>query len=218
MVKTQSLFQSIRAHKWLVFFTIVMTMALINGFTRIMVKPYYSSNIDMIATSQTKTSDNATKDIKTYQDIVKTPLVLAPIHRELVQKYHYTGTMADLKNSIKTTTEDGSRVFTVTVTGRSPQLVRFIANQTAHVLQSQTANLVNPGNIRPLTIGKTAVQKHQFNQWLVLTLSLLVGILLAILLSIWRELSNSRVTSQYLQDTSELSVLSVIKLDKKVSL
>lgn len=217
MIKSRSLFQIIRAHKLLATVTLVITVVLMNVFTMVLVKPYYSSEIDLIAT-QSKNGDTATKNIQTYQDLIKTPLVLAPVHRELVQKYGYQGSMTDLKNSIDTTTEEGSRVFTVTAKGERPLVVRYIANRSATLLETEASELVNPSNVRPLKIGKTAVHRHQLNPWIVVTLSVLTGMLLAVLLSIWRDISNAKVSRQYLDEADHLHVIETLKLDDTITL
>jgi capsular polysaccharide biosynthesis protein len=214
MIKSRSLFTIITAHKTIALVAFVVTVVLMNLVAFVLVKPYYSSDVAMIATGQQKTNDVATKNIKTYQSFVKTPLVITPIYKDVVDRFDYSGTKTDLKDSIDIAADEDSRIFTITATGHSASEVKYVASRTAQILQTETGKLESSENIERLTTGHTVAHVHRLNRWIVITLSVLCGILVAILMAIWREFANSHVTKQELQSMSDLPLLGVIKLDK----
>lgn len=85
MIKIRSLSKTIKSHWFIALISFIITVALINLLAFVLVKPYYSSDVDLISVSQSKSADSS-KIIKTYQSFIKTPIILSPIHQQLAQQ------------------------------------------------------------------------------------------------------------------------------------
>ncbi|BAP84856.1 hypothetical protein LOOC260_102780 [Paucilactobacillus hokkaidonensis JCM 18461] len=213
MIKIRSLSKTIKSHWFIALISFIITVALINLLAFVLVKPYYSSDVDLISVSQSKSADSS-KIIKTYQSFIKTPIILSPIHQQLAQQKGYSESVSDLGKRINITADEDSQVFTITATSNTAKDARLIANQTATILQKESPELINPSNLKRLTIGKTAVYKHTSNRWIVITLSILSGLLVAIIMVIWRDLVSKKVTKADLLSSSSLPLIGTIKIDK----
>lgn len=212
MIKIRSFYKTIQAHWFIALISFIITAALINVLAFVLIKPYYSSSVDLISVS--RSSDATTKNIKTYQSMIKTPVVLSPIHQQLVDRNDYQGSESELKKKITITADDDSQIFTVTATSSNPQTARFIANRTASILQHRGPQLADPSSLERLTIGKTAVYEHTFNRWIVITLSILSGLLMAILMVIWSDMASKKVTKRDLFESQDAHLIGSIKFGK----
>lgn len=215
MIKIRSLRKTIQAHWFIALLSFIVTAALVNVLAFIMIKPYYSSNVDLISVSQSKSADS-TKDIKTYQSFIKTPIILAPIQQQLAQQPSYQENVSQLAKRVNINADEDSKVFTITATGNTVHNARFIANQTASILQKQAPKLINPSNLKRLTLGQTAVHQHTANRFIVITLSVLCGLLVALIMVIWRDMAGKKITRAELSASTALPLIGSITVNKKL--
>ncbi|WP_054726223.1 hypothetical protein [Paucilactobacillus hokkaidonensis] len=99
MIKIRSLSKTIKSHWFIALISFIITVALINLLAFVLVKPYYSSDVDLISVSQSKSADSS-KIIKTYQSFIKTPIILSPIHQQLAQQKGYSESVSDLAREL----------------------------------------------------------------------------------------------------------------------
>lgn len=131
--------------------------------------------------------------INTYKDILKKPIILDTVLKELKQKNNYAGTMDDLKKSIAITNSTNSQVVTVTATDTNAYTAADMANMIAEVFKRKIKTIMKVDNVTVVSKATVDTTPVSPNKKLNILLGLVVGALLGTLVGVIKELMDTTV-------------------------
>lgn len=147
--------------------------------------------------------------INTYNDIIKSPVILDKVISEL----HLKLTVEELNGKISVSSETNSQVVKISVEDEDPYKSAKIANKIADVFQSNIASIMKVDNVTVLAKAKVVEKlspvkpKPVLNIAIALVVGLMAGVGLAFLLEY---LDNTIKTEQDIEKLLGLPVLGVI--------
>lgn len=157
------------------------------GYAAIIIKPSYqaklmlyvnNSSISLGSTSFSISSADLTAAqslVDTYIVILNTRTVLNEVIEEANLEYSYD----DLKEMISAQAENGTEVFSVTVTSNDPKEAKLIANTIAKVLPHKVANIVDGASMRIVDYAVTPQEKSAPSIPKYVAIGALLGLILA---------------------------------------
>jgi capsular polysaccharide biosynthesis protein len=156
--------------------------------------------------------------INTYKDIITQPVILDQAAKDLHKSGQFSGTAADLAESLTISNNQNSQVVKVTAQATSPYVARDIANAVTHVFQSKiTKIMANAKNVSIISQAKLNKGKVSPRPMLNLAVGLLAGLVIGILLAFIRELTDTTVKApEFITDTLNLPLLgSISDMDER---
>lgn len=145
--------------------------------------------------------------VDTYIVILKTRSTLSEVIREAGLNYSYQ----ELSEMIGSEPVNNTEIFSIKVTSSNPQEAELIANTIAEVLPDKIADIVDGSSVRVVDYAVTPAEKASPSITLFTAIGVLVGIVLACLIIIIREMMDTQIHSEdYLIQTYKLPVLAVI--------
>ena len=145
--------------------------------------------------------------VDTYIVILKTRSTLNEVIREADLNYSYQ----ELSEMIGSEPVNNTEIFSIKVTSDSPQEAELIANTIAEVLPNKIADIVDGSSVRVVDYAIIPAEKASPNITLFTAIGVLIGIVLACMIIIIREMMDTQIHSEdYLIQTYKLPVLAVI--------
>lgn len=145
--------------------------------------------------------------VDTYIVILKTRTTLNQVIQEANLDYSYR----ELSEMITSAPVNNTEVFSVKVTSDSPQEAEQIANTIAEILPNKIADIVDGSSVRVVDYAIVPAEKASPSITLFTAIGVLIGIVLACMIIIIREMMDTQIHSEdYLIQTYKLPVLAVI--------
>lgn len=153
-------------------------------FTFFIATPSYSATTQLLVNQTTKNTEGIQLNdittnvqmINTYSDIIKGPVILDNVAKEL--SIDLTGTQ--LSEQIEVVTQDKSQVFTLVVTNENPYTAADIANTTASIFQDEVGNIMNVENVTIISKAIPNINPVSPNNVLNLIIGLLLGAMIGV--------------------------------------
>lgn len=160
----------------------VGVMTISNAFIK---EPVYQSSVQILVNQTTNTSSEFdTNDIQTniqlidtYSVIIESPAVLD----EVVSRLGGEVTVKQLQDAITVTSEDGTQVMNIVVSGKDPENVALVANTVAEVFKNEIVEIMQVENVTilsPATIGEKVKPNAMTSTVLAATLGFVIGIVI----------------------------------------
>lgn len=215
MLELTTFFQKIKRHWLMMTLTTLATFGFTMILTFTLVQPKYTSEINIMV-SESVLADKKitlTQALGTYTSILKTPVIIRPIQRELRENHQENYTQKQLKQQLSLNTSEESQIFALVATANTANKAEHLATTSANIFKKRINRLMNPNGLQTLTLGAHNITKKGPNHLLTATLGLLAGLLLSCLLLLWREVGSSRIdTAAYLSETAQIPVLGTLKI------
>lgn len=145
--------------------------------------------------------------VDTYIVILKTRTTLNEVIQEANLDYSYK----ELSEMITSEPVNNTEIFSVKVTSDSPQEAEQIANTIAEILPNKIADIVDGSSVRVVDYAFVPAEKASPSITLFTAIGVLIGIVLACMIIIIREMMDTQIHSEdYLIQTYKLPVLAVI--------
>lgn len=188
--------------------------------------PKYSSNIDILVNQkidnqqvQYNIQQADLQAINTYKDVLKKPIILNDVLKQLREEDNYKGSLADLQNALSVTNETNSQVITVTAESTNPYVARDMANIVGRVFTKKIKNLMQIDNVTIVSSAQVETQPVSPNKKMIVVLGFIIGLVVGIVIGLIKELMKTTVDDvSYLTDDLGLTNLGSvyhIKNDKK---
>ncbi|EGQ1625764.1 capsule biosynthesis protein CapA [Staphylococcus pseudintermedius] len=146
--------------------------------------------------------------VNTYSEILKSPRIL----NEVSKKYHKQFSYDELSEMINVTNSAESQIINISVTSSSPSESENLANMIAKVYADEMPNIMNIDNVSILSKAVNDAEKVAPKTGLNLIIGLLLGIVVAILIILTKELLDTRVkTEEDVEEYLKLPVLGAIE-------
>lgn len=155
-----SIFAILKKRAFLIIGLILLGLGLMMAYTFFIVTPEFTSNTQLLVNRTTSEITGAEvndidKDIKminTYKDIIKGPVILDQVRKELDTSL----TTDELAKKIGIETEENSQVFSIKVTDEGPNASARLANKIATTFKNEIGNIMKVDNV---TIISKAIPK-----------------------------------------------------------
>lgn len=181
-------------------------LALVISF--IFMVPKYSASSDILVNQKV---DNTSvqyavqqadlQAINTYKDILKKPIILDAVLKELKQKNNYAGNMDDLKKAIAISNSTNSQVVTVTATDTNAYTAADMANMIADVFKRKIKTVMKVDNVTIVSKATVDTKPVSPNKKLNLLIGLAVGALIGIFVGVIKDLMDTTVKgSEFLDE------------------
>ncbi|KKI93313.1 capsular biosynthesis protein [Bacillus sp. SA1-12] len=217
-ISLRELLQIIKKRIWIIIITTfiaTITCGIISYFvltpvyqttTQLLVKPKSEQNV----INPNDISMN-TQIINTYNEIIKSPVILEEVANEL-------GLDRDLTEQITVTTKNESQILLVTVNDTDPALARDIANTVASVFQRELVTIMNVDNVNILSKAELGIQvkpNPALNTAIAFVVGLMAGTGIAFLLNaLDNTVKNEQDVEKYL-DSPVLGSIILIKSEEE---
>lgn len=187
-------------------------LVLMFGYTVALVVPQYSSSTQLLVNRTTTELtgveigdvDKDIKMINTYKDIIKGPVILDLVRKDLAIPL----TTDELSGKILIGTEENSQVFSLTVTDEDPYTAARIANKIAATFKNEIGKIMKVDNV---TIISKAVPKNtpiSPNLPMNAAVGLIVGLMLGMVITFLLELVDNTIRSNsYITEKVEWTIL-----------
>ena len=190
----------------------------------IIMTPKYESSVDILVNQ--KSSDIQTQlnvqqadlqAINTYKDVLKKPIILSDVLKQLREKDNYQGNLEDLQNSLNITNETNSQVVTVTAKAENPYIARDIANMVGEVFTNKIKKLMQVNNVTIVSDARLNATPVSPNRKLIIIVGTILGLFIGIVIGLIKELTNTKINDiSYLTDELGLTNLgTVYHIDNK---
>ena len=138
--------------------------------------------------------------INTYNDIIKSPVILSKVIEEL----KLDTTLEEFTKQLTLSNESNSKVLNIEVEDSNPEQAANIANITAEVFKEQVPSLMNVDNINILSAAKVSENPSPVkpNKTLNIAIGAVVGIMLGIGLAFLLEILDTTIKDE--KDVEEI--------------
>lgn len=162
------------------FFALLLSFVL----TFFVATPKYSASTQLLVSQTTDSSQPIQQGdintnlqlINTYKDIIKGPVVLDDVRKELDLDLSHQ----ELSEKVQVTTDTSSQVFTLAVTDINPYNAAEIANTVAITFQENIYDIMNVDNVTIISQAIPNTNPVSPNKVLNLAIGLLLGLMLGI--------------------------------------
>jgi len=199
--------------------SITLITALVAGIVSyLFLTPIYQSSTQILV-NQKETQDSSIYQnnqvqtsiqlINTYNVIIKSPIILDDVIKELNLNYSVT----ELTEKIATVREKDSQVFTVTVEDSNAKQAQQIANTIAEVFQKKIGKIMSVNNVSVLAKAELRENPNPIkpNTNLNIVIAMVVGLMAAVGLTFLLEfLDNTVKTEKDIEEFLDLPVLGLI--------
>ncbi|WP_317912520.1 YveK family protein [Carnobacterium maltaromaticum] len=185
---------TIRNNKWWIIGTVGISVLLMTLYLVFVAVPIYQSHTQILvnkaeANGEAVQVQNVQENldlINTYNVIIKSPRILDNVKSKLSKEY----SESDLTQAIEVSNAANSQVIEITVESSDPKEAIAIANTTAQVFKQEIINIMKIDNITILSSAKNSevLKPIKPRKVIMLTLSLIIGILLGGVIIFTREL------------------------------
>lgn len=207
-----SVFATLKKRIFLIVGLSLLGLGLMVAYTVFFVTPQFTSSTQLLVNRTTSEITGAEvndidKDIKminTYKDIIKGPVILDQVSKEL----NTSLTTDELAGKIVIETEENSQVFSINVTDEDPYASARLANKVAATFRNEIGNIMKVDNV---TIISKAIPKStpiSPNIPMNAVVGLIAGLMLGTGLSFLLELMDKTIQSdQYITEKVEWTIL-----------
>ena len=207
-----SVFNTLKKRTFLIAGLGILGLGLMVIYTLIFVTPQFSSSTQLLVNRTTAEITGAEvndidKDIKminTYKDIIKGPVILDQVRKELDTPL----TTDELAGKIVIGTEENSQVFSINVTDLDPYASARLANKVAETFKNEIGSIMKVDNV---TIISKAVPKSTAispNVPMNAIVGLIAGLMLGVGLTFLLELMDKTIQSDnYITEKVEWTIL-----------
>lgn len=169
----------------------------------VIMTPKYSGTIDLLVNqkeSEPQLEYNAQQAdlqaINTYKDILKKPIVLKPVLKEIKTKNNYSGSMANLQKSISITNEANSRIVSVTVKDKNAYVAADVANSIGIVFSNKIKEIMKINNVTIVTKATPNINPISPNPKLNMFIGVFMGLIVGVFWFVIRDLFDTRVKDE----------------------
>lgn len=208
----------IKKNVWGIVICTVLGLVLSFLVSTVIMSPKYESSVDILVNQ--KSSDIQTQlnvqqadlqAINTYKDVLKKPIILGDVLKQLREKDNYQESLEDLQNSLNITNETNSQVVTVTAKAENPYIAKDIANTVGKVFTKKIKKLMKVDNVTIVSSARLNMQPVSPNKKLIIIVGALVGGFIGVIVGLIKELMNTKVSDvSYLTDELGLTNLGTI--------
>ena len=207
-----SVFNTLKKRMFLIAGLGILGLGLMVIYTLIFITPQFSSSTQLLVNRTTAEITGAevndiAKDIKminTYKDIIKGPVILDQVRKELDTPL----TTDELAGKIVIGTEENSQVFSINVTDIDPYASARLANKVAETFKNEIGSIMKVDNV---TIISKAVPKSAAispNIPMNAIVGLIAGLMLGVGLTFLLELMDKTIQSDnYITEKVEWTIL-----------
>lgn len=196
----------------------ILGVVLALGVSFVFMTPKYSATIDLLVNQKVDNSAlqyNAQQAdlqaINTYKDVLTKPVILSPVLKQVRQQDNYSGSLADLENSVSISNETNSQVVSVTVTDTNAYTAADIANTIGKVFSTKIKKMMKINNVTVVTKAKADTSPVSPKIKLNCLIGFVVGALIGISLIVIRDLLDTTVRDEkFLTDELGLTSLGFI--------
>lgn len=175
--------------------------------TFVFITPKYGSTIDILVNQKTDnkqaqfTAQQADlQAINTYKDVLKKPVILQSVLKEVSQKDNYNQSMDELVDSINVSNETNSQVISISVIDKNAYVAADIANTIGKVFTKKIKKLMKVDNVNIITKATPKLEPVSPNKKIYSLAGLIFGLLLGCSIALIKEYFNKTV-----QDAEQLS-------------
>lgn len=214
-IDLKELFMILMDRIWLIIITTLLAGALVFGFTKLFIRPQYSSSIKMYVNNTTGIkSDRTSGDINAAQAIVDTYITIIQsdtVLNEVINRTEVPYTPGQLHGMISSRSLNNTEVFEVSVTTGDPTEAAMLANAVADTAPEFLTEIVSGSSVKIIdraVINENAVSPNFLTNTMI---GLVLGFMLAVGFVLLVSLMDTRIrTEQDLIKITELPVLGAI--------
>ncbi|MDV7757564.1 YveK family protein [Liquorilactobacillus mali] len=181
----------------------------------IFMTPQYSASIDLLVNQkasneslQYNVQQADLQAINTYEDVIKKPVILEPVVKELRQKDNYSGSVASLEKLVSISNATNSQVLTVTVTDTNAYTAADLANSIGKVFSQKIKKMMKVDNVTIVTKATANTTPVSPNKKLNLLIGVIVGLLIGVAIVVIKDLLDTTVRDEKFL-TEELGLTSL---------
>jgi capsular polysaccharide biosynthesis protein len=216
-ISLQELFKTLKKRMGLVALITIIAITISGVVSFWILTPIYQTSTQILVT-QTKQEQSQfnTQDIQanlqlinTYNQIIKSPAILAIVKEEL----DLERSVSALNNQVTVDSAQNSQVVNISVQDENPKMAVDLANKIATVFQSEIKILMNVDNVNILTPAEIGSNPSpvkpdpMLNMAIAAVIGLMLGVGIAFLLEY---LDTTMKTEQDIEDHLELPILGLI--------
>ncbi|WP_034549873.1 YveK family protein [Carnobacterium funditum] len=207
-----NIFTTLKKRAGLIIVLSLLGLGLMMAYTMIFVTPQFTASTQLLVNRTTSEItgvevNDIDKDIKminTYKDIIKGPVILDQVRKEL----NIPLTPDQLAGKIVIQTEENSQVFSINVTDEDPYASARLANKVAATFRNEIGTIMKVDNV---TIISKAVPKStpiSPNIPMNAVAGLIIGLMMGIGITFLIELADKTIQSDsYITDKVEWTIL-----------
>ncbi|KRL87445.1 YveK family protein [Ligilactobacillus apodemi] len=180
--------------------------------------PKYSSSSDLLVNQ--KVDNNSVQyavqqadlqAINTYKDILKKPIILNEVLKELKEKDNYAGNVESLSEAISISNSTNSQVVTITATDANAYVAADMANAVAKVFKDKIKTIMKVNNVTIVSTAKAKTTPVSPNKKLNIALGLVAGALIGVIIGVVKDLMDNTVKdTEFLTDDLALTNLGLV--------
>jgi capsular polysaccharide biosynthesis protein len=216
-ISLQELFKTLKKRMGLIALITIIAITISGVVSFWILTPIYQTSTQILVT-QTKQEQSQfnTQDIQanlqlinTYNQIIKSPAILAIVKEEL----DLERSVSALNNQVTVDSAQNSQVVNISVQDENPKMAVDLANKIATVFQSEIKILMNVDNVNILTPAELGPNPSpvkpdpMLNMAIAAVIGLMLGVGIAFLLEY---LDTTMKTEQDIEDHLELPILGLI--------
>jgi capsular polysaccharide biosynthesis protein len=216
-ISLQELFKTLKKRMGLIALITIIAITISGVVSFWILTPIYQTSTQILVT-QTKQEQSQfnTQDIQanlqlinTYNQIIKSPAILAIVKEEL----DLERSVSALNNQVTVDSAQNSQVVNISVQDEDPKMAVELANKIATVFQSEIKILMNVDNVNILTPAELGPNPSpvkpdpMLNMAIAAVIGLMLGVGIAFLLEY---LDTTMKTEQDIEDLLELPILGLI--------
>jgi capsular polysaccharide biosynthesis protein len=216
-ISLQELFKTLKKRMGLIALITIIAITISGVVSFWILTPIYQTSTQILVT-QTKQEQSQfnTQDIQanlqlinTYNQIIKSPAILAIVKEEL----DLERSVSALNNQVTVDSAQNSQVVNISVQDENPKMAVDLANKIATVFQSEIKILMNVDNVNILTPAEIGSNPSpvkpdpMLNMAIAAVIGLMLGVGIAFLLEY---LDTTMKTEQDIEDLLELPILGLI--------
>lgn len=179
------------------------------------ITPKYHSTVDLLVNqkandtqAQYTVQQADLQAINTYKDVLKKPVILDPVVKEIRQKDNYKKGVSDLAKDISISSETNSQVLSITVVDSNPYVAKDIANSIGNVFTKKIKQMMKVDNVTVVTDAQVNLKSISPNKKMYVLLGVLLGLLVGLVIIIIREITDTTIKDiNYL--TNDLDLISL---------
>lgn len=184
----------------------------------IFIEPKYSATTDILVNQK---NDNVQTQyaaqqadlgaVTTYEDILKRPVILSPVLKEVRARDNYKGSLGDLQKSVSVSNETNSKIISVTVTDKDAYTAADIANTVAKTFKEKIVKMMKIDNVTIVSSAKPNATPVFPKKTLGALVGIVLGALIGVTIAIVRELTDKTVKDMdFLTDEVGLTSLGTV--------
>lgn len=194
------IYKALKKHIKTIFIFPIIGLAIALLSVYILITPKYSSTIDILinqtnSNSQTEytTQQADLQAVNTYKDILKKPVILQPVLKNIQNKINYDHSVEYLSNAINISNQADSQIISVTAKDSNAYVASDIANEVGNVFSKKIKKIMDVDNVHVVTKATPNLEPISPNKTLYVLLGVVVGLIIGCVFSILAEYFNKKV-------------------------